>query len=336
MSFKKLHAIDQLPASLGPKLSADSLSIAFATDASLPIELTNDTDFGTPGTNTLRTAAMLGVGSTAVSNANPVPISDAGGVITVDGTVAATQSGTWDIGDITGTVSLPTGAATEATLVTIDADTGAINASVASIDTKTPALGQALAAASVPVTLPSDQGPLAVSQSGTWNITDISGTVSLPTGAATETTLAALAAEDFATQTTLAALNGKVANGAGTATGAVRVTLASDSPRPTASTGRSMVELVRNDYTSTSVTTGAYVELVASTSAIINQLDIFDSSGQTLVLAIGAAAFEVDTYYISPGGNGKIDLAIPSGSRVSVKAVSATANEGELTITALS
>lgn len=42
----------------------------------------------------------------------------------------------------------------EGLLTTIDADTGAIATSVASIDTKTPALGQALAAASVPVILP--------------------------------------------------------------------------------------------------------------------------------------------------------------------------------------
>lgn len=58
---------------------------------------TADTNLGAPGASTVRTAAMLGVGSTAVSNANPVPISDAGGTITVDGTVAATQSGTWTV-----------------------------------------------------------------------------------------------------------------------------------------------------------------------------------------------------------------------------------------------
>src|SRR5690606_7543498 len=38
------------------------------------------------------------------------------GTITVSGTVAATQSGTWNITNISGTVSLPTGAATETTL----------------------------------------------------------------------------------------------------------------------------------------------------------------------------------------------------------------------------
>lgn len=50
----------------------------------------------------------------------PVSIDDNGGSITVDGavtvsgTVAATQSGAWNITNITGTVSLPTGAATAA------------------------------------------------------------------------------------------------------------------------------------------------------------------------------------------------------------------------------
>lgn len=57
---------------------------------------------------------------------NPVPVSgtvtitDGSGPVTVDGTVAATQSGTWNINNITGTVSLPTGAATEVTLAAVN------------------------------------------------------------------------------------------------------------------------------------------------------------------------------------------------------------------------
>lgn len=42
------------------------------------------------------------------------PVTDNGGSLTVDGTVAATQSGTWNVTNISGTVSLPTGAATAA------------------------------------------------------------------------------------------------------------------------------------------------------------------------------------------------------------------------------
>jgi hypothetical protein len=99
--------------------------------------------------------------------------------------------------------------------------------------------------------------------------------------------------------------------------------------------GLASVNLARNDYTSTNVTTGAYVQLIASTSGTTNQLYIFDSSGQTLVLAVGGVGSEVDQAYIPPGGNGQLNLTIPSGSRVSVKAVSATATAGELNITLL-
>ncbi len=48
------------------------------------------------------------------SGANAVNIQDGGNSITVDGTVAATQSGTWNVNNVSGTVSLPTGASTSA------------------------------------------------------------------------------------------------------------------------------------------------------------------------------------------------------------------------------
>lgn len=56
---------------------------------------------------------MLGVGSTAVSNANPVPMSDAGGSITVDGTVAVSNLPT--------TVDTNTGAAGASTIRVVQA-----------------------------------------------------------------------------------------------------------------------------------------------------------------------------------------------------------------------
>ena len=82
-------------------------------------------------------------------------------------------------------------------------------ANLISIEAGTPdALGQTTMANSMPVTIASDQTALPVTQSGTWNLNNITGTVPLPTGASTELTLAALLAafnlEDFATETTLA------------------------------------------------------------------------------------------------------------------------------------
>lgn len=83
------------------------------------------------------------------------------------------------IGNISGTISLPTGAATAALQT-------AGNALLTTIDAGIPtSLGQTTMSASMPVTLSSDQSALPVSQSGTWNINNVSGTVSLPTGAAT-------------------------------------------------------------------------------------------------------------------------------------------------------
>lgn len=130
----------------------------------------------------------------------------------VSGTVAATQSGTWNITNISGTVSLPTGASTALNQTTA-------NSSLAAIDTKLggtllvdgsgvtqpvsgtfwqatqpvsgPLTDTQLRATAVPVsgtfwqaTQPVS-GTVAATQSGTWNINDIIGTISLPTGAAT-------------------------------------------------------------------------------------------------------------------------------------------------------
>ena len=80
----------------------------------------------------------------AVSANKPLPVSDAGGTIsvddgagslTVDGTVAATQSGTWDVNNVSGTVSLPTGAATETTLSSLNSKVTAVNTGAVTIAT---------------------------------------------------------------------------------------------------------------------------------------------------------------------------------------------------------
>jgi hypothetical protein len=100
-----------------------------------------DTDASITGTamlfETNTGTSALGV----VSATNPLPISDNGGAITVDGTVAATQSGTWNVTNVSGAVSLPTGASTLAEqqsqtthLATIAGDTTDIETAVELID----------------------------------------------------------------------------------------------------------------------------------------------------------------------------------------------------------
>lgn len=100
--------------------------------------------------------------------------------------------------------------------------------------------------------------------------------------------------------------------------------------------GRTYADSVRNDYTGVSVTTGAWVQLIASTAAKINYITYFDSSGQTMELGTGAAAAETRVMIITPGGNSSgAPLTIPSGTRVSIRAVSGTANIGEFDLTGL-
>lgn len=88
----------------------------------------------------------------------------------------------------------------------------------------------------------------------------------------------------------------------------------------------------RNDYSSTNVTTAAYVELVASLASNVSMIDIYDSSGEFFVLAVGEAGSESDVIYIPQGGNGRIFLTLSAGQRVSIKAVSANATVGDLLI----
>ncbi len=90
----------------------------------------------------------------------------------------------------------------------------------------------------------------------------------------------------------------------------------------------------RNDYTGTSVTTLAYVQLEASSAAAIHKLHIFDSSGQTMAIATGAAGAEVIAFYIPPGGI-DIEYLIPASTRISIIAISATASVGEIVVNAL-
>lgn len=482
-----LSSIDGKTPSLGQALMASSVPVAIASNQSaIPASQSGTWNINNvSGTVSLPTGAATeakqDTGNTSLSSIDgKIPsnltvtstrlLVDGSGVTQpVSGTVAASQSGTWNINNVSGTISLPTGAATEA-----KQDTG--NSSLSSIDGKTPALGQALMAASSPVVIASNQSAIPASQSGTWNINNISGTVSLPTGAATESTLSTLEGKVPANLTvsstrllvdgsgvtqpvsgtvtadqggawTVTANQGgswsvtavatdldirnlvpsqdavKISDGTDsleiTASGQAQVILSTALPSGTNNIGdvdvltqparshttdsikigdgtdilaisatgeasvlitsalpagsnvigavtqsgtwstrtqdgsgnsltsealgsnralhvkqlgRTVVTTVRNDYTSTSVTTGAWVQLVASLSSEVQEIEIFDSSGQTLELGTGAAASEARLILVFPGGNGRVPVRIASGTRVSIRAVSATANAGELDI----
>lgn len=171
-------------------------------------------------TSALQTQPGVDIGDVTVNNtsgAGAVNIQDGGNSITVDGAVAATQSGTWNIGTITNVVHVDDNAgsltvdnngtfAVQATIAAGSAvighvitDSGSTTAVTGNV-TVTQATGTNLHAVLDSGTLSTItnvvhvddnagsltvDGTVAATQSGTWNINSVSGTVSLPTGAAT-------------------------------------------------------------------------------------------------------------------------------------------------------
>lgn len=86
---------------------------------------------------------------------------------------------------------------------------------------------------------------------------------------------------------------------------------------------------VYNAYSSTNITTSAYTQLIASSTSATNVVDIFDSSGQAMILATGASGSEVALAYIPPGG-ATVRIQIPAGTRIAYKALTANATSGYL------
>lgn len=193
--------------------------------------------------------------------------------VTVTGTVAVTQSGTWvlgsnsgvDIGDVT------INNASGASAVNIQDGGNSITVDNSALSV----VGGGLEATALRVTIASDStgvlsvddnggsltvdGTVAATQSGTWNITNISGTVSLPTGAATETTLSAINAKLSSGTSTLSNVSAS----------ATSVTvLASNSSRKKA--------ILRNDSTS-----GCYVKYGATASSTSHTIRL--RAGETLI-----------------------------------------------------
>ena len=240
---------------------------------------------------------------------------------------------------------LPTGAATESTLSTLNGKVTACNTGAVVVSSSALPAGAATES-----TLSSLNGKVTACNTGAVTVSSSA----LPTGAATESTLSTLNGKvtacntgavtisssalptGAATESTLSTLNGKV-----TACNTGAVTISTALPA-----GTNLIGYVKkyglaksntpvyNDYTSTSVSTSAYTQLIASTTAEVDMVHIFDSSGQAMILATGAAGAEVDQLYIPPGG-ADFNLYIAASTRVSIKAKTATASSGYLLINLL-
>lgn len=233
-----------------------------------------------------------------------------------------------------------------ALLTTIDVDTGNIATSTASIDTKTPAL----VSGRVPVDVQTSALP-------TGAATSAGQSAQITEAQATNTKLDTLNAKDFATQTTLAALSAKIVQLAlnyGAATGALRTIAQIGTPsgpaaydagqsdpltlRVVASNdsnpkrGYNPEITYRQDLSSSPIST-TYVEIIASTSAAVNLIDVFWPSGVPLWIGVGSAGLEDVLVYVPPGG-GRFPVLALNGSRIAVRAETGSVSSGYLVFTA--
>ena len=83
-----------------------------------------------------------------------------------------------------------------------------------------------------------------------------------------------------------------------------------------------------NDYSSTNVGTGAYVQLIASTVTQTNTVCISSSNAAPIKMAVGSAISPDDVIYLPGGGSGCYGMNIPAGSRISIESLSGTASTG--------
>lgn len=217
--------------------------------------------------------------------------------------------------------ALPTGAATEATLAALAAEDFATETTLVASNANLALIRDAVQILDNIVNV-SNQANVAIADIG---------------AAASETTLVALAAKDFATETTLAAQSAKLPASLGQKTSAasMSVTIASDQsaiPQRTSD----VVAMANVNFSTSNVTNSAYTELISTVGATdIKKVNIFMSAGDPMYLAFGPAASEVDHMIIAPGGmpHTLIEIAIPAGTRLSLKRLDAgTTSSGRIII----
>ncbi len=299
----------------------DEIALLTTIDASA-----SDIDTNTSDTASNTAASAISLASIDSKLTNPLPVS---------GTMTVVQPTGSNLHVEVDASALPSGAATSANQATEIASLASIDSKLTNpLPVSGPLTDAQLRATPVPVSGTVITGGLTDAQLRATPV-PVSGTVAVSNLPSTvDTSFGAVGASTIRTGAQIGNASGAADFGAGAA-GAqtLRVVAATGGAAPSPSTGRAFSNApVRNDYTSTAVTTGAYVQLVASTASVTNLVEVFDSSGQTMALAVGGAGSEVIQFYIYPGGNGQVPLAIPASSRISIKAVSATASVGEIDV----
>lgn len=151
-------------------LSSDSTGVIGATQVgSWTVTTSPPANASTNVTQLAGNATQTGNGTTGTGTLRVTLSSDSTGTVaaTQSGawTVAATQSGTWNINNISGTVSLPTGAATDASVVALEVAQGSTTSGQKGI------LGQCAVTTSAPTYTTGQTAPCSLDTTGNLRIT---------------------------------------------------------------------------------------------------------------------------------------------------------------------
>lgn len=96
--------------------------------------------------------------------------------------------------------------------------------------------------------------------------------------------------------------------------------------------------VVNLNTASTSVTTGAYVTLSAAIPSAPSQLVIVNATASVIKFAYGVSGSEIDFVSVGASSTTVIENLVrhlPSGARLSVEAISATASSGYISVSLL-
>ncbi len=96
------------------------------------------------------------------------------------------------------------------------------------------------------------------------------------------------------------------------------------------------VHTFRYDYAAGNIADDTWGQVLAATPLPACALEIYDSSGRTLSISLGAAAAEdsaIVPYTITPNGSSiLLPIEVARGKRISVKPLDGDADEGQLII----
>ena len=89
-------------------------------------------------------------------------------------------------------------------------------------------------------------------------------------------------------------------------------------------------------FSGTNVSTSAYTQFIASLSKPCSAVSIINTSASPIIVALGASGSEINTYIVAEAGAVPFPDLIPwnilPGTRISLKALVATANTGSFTM----